>query len=269
MLRSLKDLERYIVSATDGDLGTVVNFLLDDQHWTVRYLVVEAGGFLGGRKVLVSPIFFREADWLTRRFHVAMTIEKIRNSPGVDVDLPVSRQHEQDYFGYYEYPHYWGGEGIWGMGAYPGTLLPGTWDRTLAKRSPRTAADAHLRSARDIQGYGIQGSDAKVGHVDDFLVDDETWQVRYLVVDAGHWWLGKKVLVAPRWATSVSWEESTVHVDLTREQIKSSPEWDPNAPVNREYEVRLYDYYGRPAYWAAESDLEPALAGSHAAGRSR
>ena len=101
MLRSLKDLERYTVNATDGDLGTVVNFLLDDQRWIVRYLVVESGGFLDGRRVLISPIFFRQAEWLTRRFHLALTIDKVKKSPSVNVDQPVSRQHEQDYYGYY------------------------------------------------------------------------------------------------------------------------------------------------------------------------
>jgi hypothetical protein len=60
---------------------------------------------------------------------------------------------------------------------------------------------------------------------------------------------GKKVLVAPTWIESVSWSESKVHVVLSRETIKNSPEFDPTVPVNREYEARLYDYYGRPVYW--------------------
>src|ERR1039458_3522420 len=118
MLRSLKDLERYTVSATDGDIGTVVNFLLDDERWIVRYLVVETGGFFGGRQVLISPISFREVDWSTHRFHLALTIDKVKNSPSVDTDKPVSRQNERDYFGYYGYPYYWGDSGLWGMGAY-------------------------------------------------------------------------------------------------------------------------------------------------------
>ena len=81
MLRSLNDLEQYTVSATDGDIGSVVNFLLDDKRWTVRYLVVKAGGHFTGRQVLISPISFREADWTTQRFHLALTQDKIKNSP--------------------------------------------------------------------------------------------------------------------------------------------------------------------------------------------
>ena len=259
MLRSLKDLERYTVNATDGDLGTVSNFLLDDRRWVVRYLVVETGGFLEGRGVLVSPAFFREANWLTRRFHLAMTIDKIRHSPSVDVDKPVSRQHEQDYYGYYGYPDYWSGGGLWGMGSYPGALTAGAWNQEPHAAVASLPGDIHLRSAREVQGYGIEGTDGPIGHVQDFLVDDETWAVRYLVIDTSNWWFGKKVLVAPHWASRISWEESTVHVDLSRAAIKNGPEWNPEAPVNREYETRLYDYYGRPVYWADEPTPPEAL----------
>ena len=112
MLRSLNELEHYKVNATDGDIGSVVNFLLDDQRWVVRYLVVETGGLLGGHRVLISPISFSRAEWSTRSIHVALTIEKVKDSPSVDVDKPVSRQHEQDYYRYYGYPYYWGYTGI-------------------------------------------------------------------------------------------------------------------------------------------------------------
>jgi hypothetical protein len=106
-----------------------------------------------------------------------------------------------------------------------------------------------LRSEKEIRGYHIEGIDAAIGHVDDFIIDDETWEVRYLVVDTRNWWLDKKVLVAPQWTNRISWAEHKVFVDLSRQAIKASPEWIPTAPINREYEARLYDYYGRPVYW--------------------
>jgi sporulation protein YlmC with PRC-barrel domain len=255
MLRSLKDLERYTVSATDGDIGVVTNFLVDDERWVVRYLVVETGGgfFLGGRGVLISPISFRRADAADRRFHLALTMDKIRNSPSVDADKPVSRQHERDYYQYYGYPGYWGSSGLWGLAAYPGLLaVSGGWEAPAAVPG-QAPDDVHLRSAKEIRGYDVRGSDEAIGHVDDLVVDDATWEVHYLVVDTSNWWFGKKVLVAPRWASSVSWEKRQVHVDLPRQAIKDSPEWDPTAAVNREYEARLYDYYGRPVYWVAPS----------------
>lgn len=260
MLRSLKDLEHYTVSAMDGDIGSVENFLLDDERWIIRYLVVETSGsrILQGPRVLISPIFFRQAEWSTRRFHLALTLDKIKNSPSVDVDKPVSRQHERDYNRYYGVPHYWGYTGLWGMGTYPGVLGSGMWEEAPAEDSDQSSGDAHLRSAREVRGYHIQGSDEVIGHVDDFIIDDETWEVRYLVVDTSNWWFGKKVLVAPHWAIRIGWPEKKVYVDMSRQAIKNGPEWNATAGVNREYEARLYDYHGRPAYW--ESDEHPGEA---------
>jgi hypothetical protein len=250
MLRSLKDLERYTVCATDGDIGSVVNFLLDDERWIVRYLVVQTGGplFLDGRLVLISPISFLQADWATQRFHLALTMDKVKNSPSIDAEKPVSRQHERDYYRYFGYPYYWGYSGLWGMGAYPGLLAQGGWTDEPDEHTAESG-DVHLRSAREVRGYHIQGSDEAIGHVEDFIVDDESWEIRYLVIDTSNWWGGKKVLVAPQWTSRISWSESMVYLDLSRQEIKKSPEWNPKAAVNREYEARLYDYYGRPVYW--------------------
>lgn len=250
MLRSLKDLERYTLSASDGDIGSVANFLLDDQHWTIRYLVADTGGFFEGRRVLISPISLGQSDSLTRRLHVALTRDKVKKSPSIDLDKPVSRQHEQDYLSYYGYPYYWGYSGLWAMGAYPGLLAAERRNDAAGRRAEETG-DVHLRSASEVRGYHIQGSDEAIGHVDDFIVDDETWQVRYLVIDTSNWWFGKKVLIAPYWTSRISWEERKVYVDLSRDAIKNSPEWNASAAVNREYEVRLYDYYGRPVYWGS------------------
>jgi hypothetical protein len=236
------------VSATDGDIGSVADFLLDDEHWAIRYLVADTDGFFDGRRVLISPISLRQPDWSTRRLHVALTRDKVKNSPGIDKDEPVSRRHERKYNRYYGYPYYWGYSGLWGMGAYPGLLAAGGWHDAADDPIDETG-DVHLRSASEVRGYHIQGSDAAIGHVEDFIVDDETWQVRYLVIDTSNWWFGKKVLVAPHWASRISWEERKVYVDLSRQTIKNSPEWNASAAVNREYEARLYDYHGRPVYW--------------------
>jgi len=243
----MKALEGYTVSATDGDIGTVVNFLLDDEHWTVRYLIVMTSGLFEGSQVLITPISFRHVDWSTHRFELTLTKAKVRDSPSVHVDKPVSRQHEWNYYRYYQYPHYWEHPGLWGMGAHPELLATGGWKGEPVERP----ADVHLRSAREVRGYRIQGSDHKIGYVEDFIVDDETWEVRYLVVNTRNWWFGKKVLVSPRWANRVSWEENQVYLDITRDALKHCPEWHASAGVNREYEARLYDYYGRPVYWAS------------------
>ena len=230
-----EDLERYAVSATDGDVGTVVNFLLDDERWVVRYLVVETGTFFNERRVLISPISFRRAEWSTHRFEVALTMDKIEKSPSIDTDKPVSRQHELDYHAYYGYPYYWGYSGIWAMGGYPSLLAAAQRNDSPAKNSDKSG-DVHLRSAKEVRGYDIQGSDGAIGHVDDFIVDDETWEVRYLVVDTSNWWFGKKVLLAPHWANRISWDERKVFIDSSRQAIKSGPEW--NVGRRRQSRVR-------------------------------
>ena len=248
MLRSLKELERYKVTATDGEIGHVVDFLLDDQHWTVRYLVVETGSFFNERRVLITPISFRQLDWSTKQFHVSLTKDKVKNSPNVDVDKPVSRQRERDYYGYYEYPLYWADSGLWGMSAYPGALATARYyDKSAA--NAENVGDVHLRSVNEVRGYHVRGTDDAIGHIENFIVDDETWEVRYLVVDTSNWWFGRKVLIAPRWASHVSWEERSVNVDMNRQSIRNSPEWSPTVAINREYESRLHTHFGRAAYW--------------------
>lgn len=257
MLRSLKDLEQYYVVATDGDIGSVENFLLDDHDWAIRYMVARTDGFFQGRSVLISPMALRHADWSTRRLHVALTRDKVKGSPSIDAHLPVSRQHERANLRYYGFPYYWGAAGVWGMGADPGVLANSGWS-DAAGENPEDQGDIHLRSANEVRGYHIQGTDDAIGHVEDFIVDDETWQVRYLVIDTTNWLFGKKVLVNPYWASRISWSERIVHIDLTRETIENSPEWDAAAAVNREYETQLYDYYGRPVYW--DSSRKPSAA---------
>jgi hypothetical protein len=124
-------------------------------------------------------------------------------------------------------------------------------------------ADIHLRSSKELRGYHIHGTDGPIGHVDDFITDDTSWQVRYLVVDTGNWWAGKRVLVSPQWARHVSWHDRKVDVDMSRSAISKSPEWNATDAVNRAYEERLYDYYGRPVYWATGDRLEAGQLQAH------
>jgi uncharacterized protein YrrD len=248
MLRSLKELYGYALQATDGEIGTVEEFYFDDEKWAVRYLVANAGSWLTGRLVLISPLALGEPDWGSQRLPVKLTREQIRNSPDIDTAKPISRQHEIDYYQYYGWPYYWAGAETWGVSPLPLAAPPPP--PPAEKASGQAPGDTHLRSSREVEGYHIQARDGEIGHAEDFIVDDETWRLRYLVVDTRNWWPGKKVLVAPEWISGISWEEALVRVDLTREAIKAGPEFDPGQPINREYEARLYDYYGRPVYWA-------------------
>jgi len=230
MLRSLKDLETYRIQAADGEVGGVKDLLFDDREWRVRYLVASAGEWLSGRKVLLATAAFGTPDWDTRRFVVPATKEQIRNSPGLDTDPPVTRQHELDLHRHYKWLPYW-------------STAP---TKGFDDRAPR---DPNLRSVRQVLGYAVEATDGSIGKIEDFIVDDSDWTIRYVVVDTRNWWPGKHVLVSPEWIARVDWYESKVHVDLARGAIKNSPEYDAARPLDREYEAQLYDAYRRPRYW--------------------
>ena len=248
MLRSMNEIMGYKIEAIDGELGRAKDFLFDDHSWVVRYLVAETGNWLQDRQVLLSPQAMREPDWIRGVIPVALTRTQVENSPGIESDLPVSRQHEQRLAEYYNWQPYWQQQDV-PFGA-PVLLLPvptAVSAQHSGKREP--AGDPNLRSVIELTGYHIHASDGDIGHVAEFLVQTEGWVIRYLVVDTHNWLPGKKILVSPAWVKRVDWDEKSLHVDLSRQAIRGSVEFDPAAPVNREYEARLYDYYGRPKYW--------------------
>ena len=264
MLRSMKDLEGYKIQATDGTVGHVKDFYFDDEAWVVRYLIVDTGTWLQSRKVLISPIGIGHPSWEQRTLPVTISRQQVKDSPDIDTEKPVSRQHELGHLSYYGYQHYWGGEDLWGGVPYPSMMMPthsgilSTPQALLdaqrasaqAERARHQDEDPHLRSCKAVIGYRIQATDGEIGHVQGLLVDDETWAIRYLVADTSHWWLGHRVLVAPQWIGKVSWSETTVSVDLTRQQVKAAPPYDAAARLDREQEVGLHKHYGRAGYWA-------------------
>lgn len=259
MLRNLKDLADYTISATDGAIGHVKDFYFEDDIWVVRYLVVDTGTWLSSRKVLITPIAVHHSDWEARTLGVSITKEQVRDSPDFDSDKPVSRQNEAQYLSYYGYPTYWGSGGLWGAGLYPYAMVPGfpgygidqvereqELEAYLRDERARHRNDnPNLRSCNAVTGYNIHATDGDIGHVSGFLVDDQTWAIRYLVIDTSNWWGGHKVLIAPPWIKGVEWSDQTVTVELSRESLKNAPPYDPAADWSHEQEVALGRHYGR------------------------
>ncbi len=258
MLRTVDSLNGYTIQATDDELGSVKEVYFDDERWGVRYLVVETGSWLSSRKVLISPYSIRNIDDEDETIEVSLTRDQVKNSPDIDTHQPISRQLEGDFSQYYGYGNYWTGPYLWGVAGYPefplpeGGNVPPVAERPedLAQRTMDQPQDSHLRSSDKVSGYHILGTDEEIGHVKDFLFDDKDWAVRYLLVDTRNWWPGgKKVLLATRWIDRIDWTDSTVQTKLTREQIKSSPEYDEDVPVDRAYETELHEFYGKEGYW--------------------
>ena len=255
MLRSLKTLEHFSIGATDGAIGKISDFYFDDEAWAIRYVVVDTSAWLGGREVLISPYGFGTPDWYGQLLPVHVTKEQVKNSPGVDTDKPISRQYERSYSGYYGYPDYWGGAGVWGESSMPRTQggePEGTAYRGFLK-APSKDGDPHLRSCKAVKGSHVHASDGAIGHVQGFVIDDKSWSIRYLVLNTSNWWVGHEVLVSPEWIQAINWPESTVTTNLDREAIMASPAYDGTAILNRAAELVIYNHYDRNGYWQEKS----------------
>jgi hypothetical protein len=245
MLCKVRTLKGFTLDSLDGEIGRVKGFYFDDQHWTIRYLVADTGDWLTDRQVLISPYAMAAVNTDEKNIKINLSKKQIEDSPALDSDKPVSRQFEDAYYGFYGWPMYWGGPYMWG--AYPFIVHePEKWME--ADRIEKTW-DPYLRSTADVTGHHIQAADGEIGHVEDFVIDDETWAIRYLVIDTQNWWPGKLVLISPDWIERVSWLESKVIVNLPLATIRQAPEFKAEALLTRDYETRLYAHYHRPGYW--------------------
>lgn len=249
MLRLETEIHGYSVHGTDGDLGTVSEFFFEDRSWVIRYLVVSIGAWLSRKKVLIHPEALHPPDWIKRIFPTDLSRDQIRHSPDIDTEMPVSRNQERNLLQYFGWPLYWGESYIG-----PGTnaSLMSTMAAQEAQSQHETdqkECDTHLRSTREIKGYHIQTPQGTIGHVSDFLFEDSSWQIRYIVVNTKNILPGKKVLLSVEWIETIDWPGATLDVSISKEMIKQSPRFDPSQPVNQNYENDLFDYYGRPRKW--------------------
>jgi uncharacterized protein YrrD len=251
MLNSVSKLQGFTAAAIDGEAGTIKDIYFDGERWTVRYFIVETGGWFTGRKVLVSPFAVLGADWANRGLRLNLTREQIRNGPDIDTDKPVSRQHESEFHAYYGYPYYWEGPLVWGYTPYPAKVADSAAEYAQSTGNERTKeareqSDPHLRSSKEVIGYDIRATDDSVGHVDDFLIDDKDWSIQLMVVDTRNWWPGKKVLIAPARIDYVSWENQQIIVNVTRAEVENSPEYDPENLASTGSPAGIYRAGNRP-----------------------
>jgi uncharacterized protein YrrD len=224
MQRSLAHLINWNLEATDGEIGKVEDFYFDDQTWAVKYLIVKTGGWLSGRKVLISPTVVTGNTWDLGLFPVSLTKEQVRDSPDIDTDKPVSRQHEAELAVYYSW------QSTWGPGFYPGAVwgvipsAPVADPIALNQADGATTAeeDFHLRSAQQVGGYHVHATDGDFGHVADFVFDDQSWQISHLLIDTHNWIGGEKILLDVSHIRDIQWKNAKVVVDLSIEAIKNS-----------------------------------------------
>lgn len=223
MLQNIKELYGQKLAATDGDIGHVKDFYFDDQTWVIRYLVVDTGSWLTGRLVLISPHAFGPFDRDAKVLHLKLSRKQIEASPSIETQKPVSRQYEIEYYRYYGWPAYWEGGAMWGLGGYP-VLTPPLEEELAAHLRVHHRDDKHLQSTRAVAGYDIQAVDGSLGRVHDFQVDDKSWAIRDVVVETGHWYAGKEVLIPTTKVERTSYEDSKMVVTLTQADIQRTAE---------------------------------------------
>lgn len=254
MIYSAKELERFQIAARDGLLGTVYDIFFDERAWLARYFAISTGPWLNRRHVLLAAPRLRISETATRSLSTDATQKQVRESPSADLEQPLTRQQEHAMHDHYGWPYYWSLAAV-GSGVTPFTA--GTTNALSptppASTPPSSANDPAknpllepaLRSVRELRGYSIAAADDLVGEIDDVLFDHVHWQVRYLVIDTHKWLPGPKVLVSPQHVREVRPARLEITVELTREQIKHGPSYDPGKERTGDYNDRLYDFYGR------------------------
>jgi hypothetical protein len=252
MLQVVSGFRGCTLEVLDGTLGTVSDFLFDDRTWKTRWLVIDTGSWLPGRKVLLHPTAVKSSDLDQRLVRVDLTRAQVEASPNIGVDQPVSRQNESDMYLYYGWDPRWD-TGLSGGGFGLPRYSPSSSDDAML-RTPFDSAtssrddDPHLRSITAITSYHVHAFDGSIGHIENFLIDDADWGIRYLIVDTRNWLAGQEVLLSPYAITTISWADHRVMIDLTREQVKKSPPWNPVEVIDQTYEERLHSHYGWPGY---------------------
>jgi sporulation protein YlmC with PRC-barrel domain len=228
--RVMKDLRGDAIAARDGEIGKVKDVYFDDERWAVRYLVVDTGGWLTGRRVLISPASLDRVSYEERQVVANLSRKQVEEAPGLEAEQPVSRLYEEAHARYFGYPYYWTGPELWGFAPMP--MLAQSRDEAVAanaeenrriEAAERAAARSHVRSTAEVVGYKVHAVDGPAGRVDDFVVDDRDWSVESVVVDAREWLPGGQVLVPRGAVTAIDWSARELNVALTREQIRSHP----------------------------------------------
>jgi hypothetical protein len=238
MIFQVKELRKYDIHARDGIVGRVDDFYFDDFEWGLRYLIISGNEEMEERKLLISTIALNQPDFNNSQLSIDLSKGILKNSPEVKLDRPITREEEIALHSYYQWPFYWEAAGV---SAYPFVEMVSN----MKKQEAEEEGVHLLRSINQVLGLNIKARDGRIGSVDDFLVEDQKWNMLYMVVDTGAWLTGKKVIISPQWVESIRWGKSDVEVDLSRETIKNSPEYEPSQPLDEEYEDRLSEYYKR------------------------
>ncbi|OYY91807.1 MAG: hypothetical protein B7Y45_02280 [Sphingomonas sp. 28-66-16] len=246
MILQASKIKGFKIEASDGAIGSITDLLFDDLTWRIRWLVVDTGGWLSGRSVLLPPAVLGHVNHIGHHYAVRLTRQQVKDSPSLESHAPVSRQMESGLYDYYGWAPYWSTGFYMGGYGYTGGMMepPGPgFEQAVAEKAVQQAGDPGLRSVHEVTGYHLHASDGEIGHVADFLIEDADWSIHYLVADTRNWWPGKHVLVSPRSIVSTEWADRLVNLDINREKLKGAPAYDGSQAIDRAYEYAFHAYY--------------------------
>ncbi|MCS6302695.1 MAG: PRC-barrel domain containing protein [Nitrospira sp.] len=243
--RRVRDIAALTLSAIDGRMGSISELYFDDQNWTVRYLIVNTGGWLSARNVLIAPIAVAGIDDADASMRINLRKEQIEQAPPIEKAKPISRQYEEAYYEHFRWAPYWqAGTTVLGTPIPYPDPPPMNVDEPVFFESPEKS---HLRSSAEVTGYGVHAQDGEIGHIEDLVIDDEDWNVGYVEVDTRNWLPGKKVLVQTGRIKQIDWYSRSVTMSLTRHAIQSAPAYEPSMLITPDYEIQLFKHYGKAA----------------------
>ena len=236
-------LEGCSLLAADGEIGTLEALYFDDVRWAIRYLLVDSGGWLRRRRVLVSPLAVGEIGADERFLCIELTCGQIEGSPPFDTDRPISRVYEARYYQYYNWPAYWELDPLAGL---PLSQIPASPQLVNENTARARHQDRHLHLQHGLRGCEAVARDGSIGSVRDLVVDTCYWLIRYLEIETCGGWPVRYVLLSQAWIKRVDWTEHRLFIDLPRAAIARAPRFDPSRGISHEYEAQLLEHYGNP-----------------------
>ncbi len=232
MLYSIKDTMDYDLQAIDGEIGKILDFYVDDRQWSVRYVVADTRNWLPGRRVLIPVDALLQPDHEKRLFNLSITREAVKNSPGEDIALPLSRSFEASIRAHYGWPVYWTGPG--GLRSSDGA------EQVICRLDTE---DFRIRSLEELSGYHIQARDGEIGYVSDFVYYDADWKVRYVEIDTRKLLPGKKVLLPAHQVLKFDMREDLIGVPFSVDHIKNAPKHSHKEPVDHHEELEVLGHF--------------------------
>ena len=240
MLLHYNWLSSYTVIGNDGEIGKVEDVYFDEEMWTVRYIVVKTGATFLSEKLFVSPVSIDKFDHTNELIRIGITKDEAQKAPDPG-DEPVSRKYEKDFSLYYRINPYWIGSGAWGSA---NTAREMAQQEVQILESDLEEDESHVHQAKHVTRYELAVTDGSFGKIDDLLIDESSFKIKYFVADMRKWLPGgKKVLISPQWIEEIEWAAARIRINVTRDQLESAPEYRTELDLTDERESELWLHF--------------------------